>query len=129
MPPAVTYSTMNELVDKTDPRLRRIARLVIAMGMLAVLPVFTAVTITNGAEVPASPPCDGSAPQPPYASPGDAPNVQVWKDWTLPQFSIATECHGWSTTKFRTLVAIAGTLRTADGPDALLSRFGEVSGL
>lgn len=126
---AMSYATKNDWARIADPRRKRTVRRVTAMVLLAGLPVFNTVTISYGAEVPASPPCDGIGPQPPYAAIGDAPNVRVWKDQTLPRFAASTECSGWAAATFRTLIAVAGTLQTTDEPEVLLSRFGQVSGL
>ena len=112
-----------------DPRLQSVSRRGLLLGMAAVAAVGAAVPIRAGAEVPALPPCDGTSPQPPYAAIGAAPNVQMWKDQSLPEFLGRAECLGWAGPAFRILIAVAGTLQTADGADALLSRFGEISSL
>jgi hypothetical protein len=117
------------LIDTAEPRLRRIVRRVAVPVMLAVVTFGTAATGSKGAEAPASPPCAGRAPQPPYPTLGAAPNVRIWKNQTLLQSRSRTECYGWATTTFRTLLAVAGTLQSTDGPDAVLSRFGRISGL
>jgi hypothetical protein len=112
-----------------DPGLQSVTRRGLVLVMLAVAAVGARVPIGTGAEAPAAPPCDGTSPQPPYASIGTAPNVQMWKDQSLPEFPARAECLGWETPAFRTLIAVAGTLQTTDGADALLSRFGEISSL
>jgi hypothetical protein len=87
------------------------------------------VAIGAASEISATPPCGGSMPQPGYAPVGAPPNVQVWKDQSLADFPDRVSCLGWSTPKFRMLIAVAGTFQNSEGALALMSRFGAVSTL
>lgn len=87
------------------------------------------VAISAATEIAATPPCEGSMPQPGYAPVGAPPNVQIWKDQSLAGFPDRVSCIGWSTPKFRMLIAVAGTFQNSEGTLALLSRFGAVSTL
>jgi len=90
---------------------------------------FSGAAIGAANEISAAPPCGGSLPQPGYAPVGAPPNVQIWKDQSLAGFPDRVACLGWSTPKFRMLIAVAGTFRNSEGALALMSRFGAVSTL
>ena len=66
------------------------------------------------------PPCDGARPIPRYADP---PAVRTWAKVELPA------CLGWPAEKSRLVVALAGRFRHDGGADALLARFGAISGM
>ena len=96
----------------------------------ALLLAFTALAagtpMPARAEAPVAPPCNADLPQPPYAALGAAPNVQVWNQGSLPEFSARAACVGWPAPNFALLIALAGTFPANDAAD-LLSRFGAVS--
>ncbi len=56
--------------------------------------------------------------------PGVAPTVLTWvKDWT------PSACLGWPSTRFRLVVALAGSFRQDGDAEMLLARFGAVSAM
>ena len=99
------------------------ARLYCAVFLLTLLSL-TAYASPPGPE----PPC-GGPPRPPYPDLGAAPHAQVWSAGNLPEGWAPPTCLGWAASGFRTLVALAGRLRTSVGADELLARFGAVSAM
>jgi uncharacterized protein DUF6675 len=71
------------------------------------------------------PPCEGAAPVPAYAMPEAPPAVRTWTDhaWTPPA------CLGWPQGRSKLTVALAGSFRHAGDAQALLARFGAISGM
>jgi len=108
-------------------------RLVMSRGaaliILTVAGSSTSFSIRAGSETPTSPACEADMTQPPSAPLGAAPVVRIWKD-NNPQGSAAPpKCTGWQPAQSGTLLAVAGTFRTAEGSAGLISRFGDVSSL
>ena len=100
-----------------------------ALIILTVAGSSTSFSIRAGSETPTSPACEADMTQPPSAPLGAAPVVRIWKD-NNPQGSAAPpKCTGWQPAQSGTLLAVAGTFRTAEGSAGLISRFGDISGL
>jgi hypothetical protein len=101
-----------------------------AASIILTVAAFSAsVTVRAGSETPAWSACGGDMTQPPYAPVGAAPNVQIWKDKITPGSAAPPTCPGWPSAQSGTLLAVAGTFRSAEGSTALISRFGDVSSL
>ena len=81
---------------------------------------------TVGAKNLPNPPC-GVPAQPAYANPGGPPKVQVLTGGAADFRWAPPACTGWKDHGFRVLVALAGSVRTDDGADGLLRRFGAIS--
>jgi hypothetical protein len=88
-----------------------------------------AVAIGAPTEMVVTPPCEGSSPQPAYASVGAPPNVQIWKDQGPAGSAVRISCVNWPAAKFQLLIGAAGTFQNSGGARTLLSRFGAVSTL
>src|SRR5689334_8569673 len=75
------------------------------------------------------PPC-GETPAPAYAAPGPVPALDVLTG-SVPGAAawLPPPCTGWREDGFKMLAGIAGSFRFDGPPDALLARFGAVSGL
>jgi hypothetical protein len=77
-----------------------------------------------------TPPC-GTAPVPAYASPGAQPAMAILRAEELDK-SVwqPSSCTGWpAASRSRVVVAIAGLVHLAGGPETLLARAGAVSTL
>ena len=105
-------------------RLRRSVRA--CAVLLAVTAFGASMPMLVRAEASVAPPCSAELPQPPYAAVGATPNVQVWNQGSLPEFSNRAACVGWPAPNFELLIALAGTFPADDAAD-LLARFGAVS--
>jgi hypothetical protein len=102
------------------------------MASLSIRLVLAAVVGLAGAApamamVAPMPPCgDPAVPAP--APPGAAPVLRLWSpadlgaDWQPPP------CTGWARPGFRTLLSLSGRFVLPGGADAVLARFGAVSG-
>jgi hypothetical protein len=88
-----------------------------------------AFTMRAGAETPPIAPCAGGVPLPTYAPLDAAPNVQVWTAAGSQALPALAACLDASSPQLGTVLAVAGTFQSADGEEALLSRFGAVSKL
>ena len=97
--------------------------------LVGIVIALAAVAIGAPTEMAATPPCEGSSPQPAYASVGAPPNVQIWKDQSPAGSPVRESCVNWPTAKFQLLIGAAGTFQNPGGARTLLSRFGAVSTL
>jgi hypothetical protein len=101
----------------------------VALIILTVAGSSTTFSIRAGSETPTSRACEGDMTQPPYAPVGAAPAVRIWKGKTPSGSAAPPTCTGWQSAQSGTLLAVAGTFRTAEGSTGLISRFGNVSSL
>jgi hypothetical protein len=92
--------------------------------------LFSRMTIAAAAlpvdSAPPNPPCSG-APRPAYPVAVSGSVAQVWKGDDIPAGWIPPACTGWTPSKFRTLVGLAGRFPHHGGVEKILSRFASVS--
>ena len=73
---------------------------------LAVMAYGASMPMLVRAEAAVAPPCNAELPQPPYAAVGATPNVLVWNQGSLPEFSNRAACVGWPAPNFELLGAM-----------------------